>query len=208
MVYFSTAWEDKDDCILFPPGENVDVLGALVHFVDDAIGDSVSVLMCSSQGRGRSAVACVAYLMHRYSWGADKAKEYLLQRKPDVFINEGFMKQLYSVERKQLMERVKGGDEATKRLILTRMRDWDTRYIEELKKEAPRGSALEERLDEEMLLVSLYLFTERFTHAFNDILHVSYDDMRRSILSETVEAFLGLSPKTQQRCIWSRRAIP
>ena len=153
IVYFSLAWEDSDDCVLYPADQDIDVTGAMVDFIDRAMVDGVSVLISSVQGRGRSAAACVTYLMYRYAWGFDKAHNYLLQRKPDVCINGSFVQQLFSLERKQLMERVKDCDEKGKKLILTRMRDWDVGYIKEMKKDVQRGSPLEELLDEEMLLV-------------------------------------------------------
>ena len=59
---------------------------------------------------------------------------------------QGFARKLFCRE-------VKHCDEKGKKLMLTRMRDWDVGYIKEMKKDVQRGSPLEELLDEEMLLV-------------------------------------------------------
>ena len=125
----------------------------IIDFIDDALDNGLSVLLASARGKCRSAAACVAYIMSRYSWGFDKSHQYLRSKKPDIDINESFVRQLISLERKQLMKRVAKRDESYRNVDLMRMKDWNTSYISKMKLLVSEGSTEYENLDEELLLV-------------------------------------------------------
>ena len=118
--------------------------------------NGISVLIFSAKGKGRSAAACCAYLMTKFNWGFEKSYMYLQSKKADIALNHGFVQQLYSLERRQLLRRCNRNINHQSKIDLIRMKDWDTSYISLLREKVIPNSPLEALLDEELMLVISY----------------------------------------------------
>lgn len=160
LVYLTLRWEDQDgfdlssNCVPASSSSSssssvrtVETIAMrITEFVDTAIRDGSSVLIFSSQGRGRSAVAICMYLMIRYCWGFDKSVAFVRSRKTDVVVNSGFTAQLYTLERRLLIRRVQQEGEGC--FDMRRVKDWDLSVC------LSDNSSDKELLNEEILLVN------------------------------------------------------
>jgi protein-tyrosine phosphatase len=56
------------------------------------------------KGRSRSAAFVVAYIMYKMKYSLDEAIEFVIQRRPQVYPNGGFIDQLRDYERELKQE--------------------------------------------------------------------------------------------------------
>lgn len=98
LVYLSLNWQDHNDFVLFD--QSLSAVVDIVSFVDDSLRHGQSVLLFSTRGVGRCAVAACVYLMYKYRWGFEKSYDYIVSKKPDVDINRGFVHQLFLLDKK------------------------------------------------------------------------------------------------------------
>jgi protein-tyrosine phosphatase len=64
LVYLSLNWQDHNDFVLFD--QSFSSVIDIVSFVDDSLKHGQSVLLFSTRGVGRCAVAACVYLMYKY----------------------------------------------------------------------------------------------------------------------------------------------
>ncbi len=113
LVYLTYSWEDRptyrifsdkesdwDGSQLFPPP-----LGEIINFIDGSLKYGISVLLFSTKGTGRCALAACAYLMCKYNWGYNKAIEFIVCKKKDISLNKGFVQQLQALDKYLLTQR-------------------------------------------------------------------------------------------------------
>ena len=98
LVYFSLNWQDHPDFVLFD--QSLSTVVEIVSFVDTSLKYGQSVLLFSTRGVGRCAVAACVYLMYKYRWGFEKSYDYIISKKPDIDINRGFVHQLFMLDKK------------------------------------------------------------------------------------------------------------
>ena len=135
FVYDNYNWEDQPEYLVFPAMEKDRALQNLVEFIDVSLKKGESVLVFSLRGTSRSVFAACAYLMYKYNWGFEKSYDFLLSKKSDIHINQGFVQQLFCLERKlyarrQLVDPVllQVDTDLVKKEILRR-REWDSVYL-------------------------------------------------------------------------------
>jgi protein-tyrosine phosphatase len=135
FVYDNYNWEDQPEYLVFPAMEKDRALQNLVEFIDVSLKKGESVLVFSLRGTSRSVFAACAYLMYKYNWGFEKSYDFLLSKKSDIHINQGFVQQLFCLERKlyarrQLIDPVllQVDTDLVKKEILRR-REWDSVYL-------------------------------------------------------------------------------
>lgn len=113
LVYLTYYWEDDPDFRIFPdnfddpPRRYLDQVGEIVQFIDGSLQHGISVLLFSTKGKCRCAVAACAYLMYKYKWGFQKAFDLVQAKKPDISFNKGIMDQMSALCRDFMIERKK-----------------------------------------------------------------------------------------------------
>ena len=135
FVYDNYNWEDQPEYLVFPAMEKDRALQNLVEFIDVSLKKGESVLVFSLRGTSRSVFAACAYLMYKYNWGFEKSYDFLLSKKSDIHINQGFVQQLFCLERKLFARRqitdpalLQVDTDLVKKEILRR-REWDPVYL-------------------------------------------------------------------------------
>lgn len=98
LVYLSLNWQDHNDFVLFD--QSLSAVVDIVTFVDESLRHGQSLLLFSTRGVGRCAVAACVYLMYKYRWGFEKSYDYIVSKKPDIDINRGFVHQLFLLDKK------------------------------------------------------------------------------------------------------------
>lgn len=86
-----------------PDVETADIsqhLQAAYEFIEAARERGYAVLVHCGAGVSRSATVCMMYLMRRFGWNAQKAKEYCTERRSLVCPNDGFWRTLCALEAK------------------------------------------------------------------------------------------------------------
>jgi len=106
LVYLTYFWEDRPDYKIFNTHED-SMLKDIVEFIDVSISHGISVLLFSSHGTGRCAIAACIYLMMKYRWGFEKTYDYVYSKKPDINLNKGFIQQMFALDMKLLSARQK-----------------------------------------------------------------------------------------------------
>ena len=167
LVYLTFLWEDHPDFRLF--GKRVkgkdlfpQPLDEIVEFIDGSLRHGISVLLFSAKGQSRCVAAACAYLMCRYKWGFEKAYDLVLSRKPDAAPNEGFTRQLFSLDKTLLLNsgalrlntpgsdtthaHLEGYTLTLSAMELLQWRKWDTAYLSHLQQ-----SRLDEKSDEKAI---------------------------------------------------------
>ena len=137
FVYQTFCWEDRPDFPVFPDMEK-DIMD-IVEFIDISLRRGLSVLVYSLRGVSRSAMAMCAYLMCKFHWGFEKSYDFVYSKKSDLQINQGFVQQLFALEKRLFARRQKilkstetaTGESDSEALILEKMRrkEWDPKYI-------------------------------------------------------------------------------
>ena len=95
------------------------VLNDIVDFVNHALEKASSVLIHCYDGLSISPAVVIAYMMNEYSWGVDKAYEFLLQKRPDIQLEQEYIDQLYALEQ-QIIDRTDDTGEARRK-----RNEWD-----------------------------------------------------------------------------------
>lgn len=133
IVYLTLNWEDKPDFILFPERERSDILDDLCDFIDGSLYHGISVLLFSTRGTGRCAVAACAYLMCKYCWSFEKAFEYVQCKKPDIELSRGFVIQMRALDKHLQKLRLRAFPQLATmdHLLHARLNDWNTSYLED-----------------------------------------------------------------------------
>lgn len=73
------------------PSADISVhFNAVYEHIEAARDRDVAVLVHCGAGVSRSATLCVAYLMRRFSWGAVRARNHVLEKRKKISVNEGF----------------------------------------------------------------------------------------------------------------------
>lgn len=136
FVYQTFCWDDQTDFLVFPAMEKDKALLEMVEFIDTSLRKGLSVLVFSFRGRSRNAFAICAFLMYKYNWGFEKSFDFILSKKSDLQINQGFVQQLFALEKRLSSKRQKllrTNDElnepegpARERL---RRKEWDPAYL-------------------------------------------------------------------------------
>lgn len=135
FVYDNYNWEDQPEYLVFPAMEKDRALQNLVEFIDVSLKKGESVLVFSLRGTSRSVFAACAYLMYKYNWGFEKSYDFLLSKKSDIHINQGFVQQLFCLERKLYARRqitdpaLLQVDTDLVRKEILRRREWDPVYL-------------------------------------------------------------------------------
>lgn len=106
LVYLTYFWEDRPDYKILNTHED-SMLKDIVEFIDVSISHGISVLLFSSHGTGRCAIAACIYLMMKYRWGFEKTYDYVYSKKPDINLNKGFIQQMFALDMKLLSARQK-----------------------------------------------------------------------------------------------------
>jgi len=137
FVYQTFCWEDRPDFTIFPDMEK-DIMD-IVEFIDISLRRGLSVLVYSLRGVSRSAMAMCAYLMCKFHWGFEKSYDFVYSKKSDLQINQGFVQQLFAMEKRLFARRQKilkstetsTGETDSEALIMEKMRrkEWDPKYI-------------------------------------------------------------------------------
>ena len=137
FVYQTFCWEDRPDFPVFPDMEK-DIMD-IVEFIDISLRRGLSVLVYSLRGVSRSAMAMCAYLMCKFHWGFEKSYDFVYSKKSDLQINQGFVQQLFAMEKRLFARRQKilkstetaTGESDSEALIMEKMRrkEWDPKYI-------------------------------------------------------------------------------
>ena len=60
--------------------------------------ESAAVLVHCGAGVSRSATLCIAYLMRKFNWPAERARAHCIQRRSIVMPNDGFWRSLCAFE--------------------------------------------------------------------------------------------------------------
>jgi Dual specificity phosphatase, catalytic domain len=107
FVYKTYYWEDESDFLVFPAMERDKALLDMVEFVDASLRKGLSVLIFSDRGMSRNAFAACAFLMFKYHWGFEKSYDFIISKKRDIQINQGFVQQLFSLEKRLVTSRRK-----------------------------------------------------------------------------------------------------
>ena len=107
FVYKTYYWEDESDFLVFPAMERDKALLDMVEFIDASIRKGLSVLIFSNRGMSRNAFAVCAFLMYKYHWGFEKSYDFVISKKRDIQINQGFVQQLFSLEKRLVSGRRK-----------------------------------------------------------------------------------------------------
>ena len=95
------------------------VLNDIVDFIDHALGKASSVLVHCYDGLSISPAFVIAYMMNKYSWGLDKAYEFLLQKRPEIQLEQEYIDQLYALEQ-QIVDRTNDTNQTRRR-----RNEWD-----------------------------------------------------------------------------------
>ena len=137
FVYQTFCWEDRPDFVVFPDLEK-DIMD-IVEFIDISLRRGLSVLVYSLRGVSRSAMVMCAYLMCKFHWGFEKSYDFVYSKKSDLQINQGFVQQLFALEKRLFARRQKilkstetaTGESDSEALVLEKMRrkEWDPKYI-------------------------------------------------------------------------------
>lgn len=101
LVYMSFHWLDEPsfELGLLPQKGLKSFVEDIVNFIDVSIEHGISVLLFSKEGKCRCAVAAIIYLMTKYCWGLEKTLEFVHSKKPDIYINPGFLHQLFEYDK-------------------------------------------------------------------------------------------------------------
>ena len=75
-------------------------------------------------------VALCAYFMVKYSWGFDKAYDYLCSKRPSIDVKDGFILQLLNLETR-IKEKNAGLKNGTDVVALSRFLDWNPTYLQQ-----------------------------------------------------------------------------
>jgi protein-tyrosine phosphatase len=140
FVYETYNWEDQPDYLVFPGMERDRALQDLIEFIDVSIRRGLSVLVFSLRGVSRNVFAVCAYLMYKYHWGFEKSYDFVLSKKSDIQINQGFVQQLFALEKRLHIQRQKllqmthptleQNDMEFIRKENLRKKEWDPAYLQ------------------------------------------------------------------------------
>lgn len=132
--YLTFSWEDDPSYRLFDGHDTGRCVVAeqICAFIDEALIAGESVLIHSLRGTGRAVACALAYLMHKYEWGLDKALAFIRGKRADAAPNPGFLKQLASLDRRlqrMRMRKIERLPQKRRRKALedaqTRLNEWD-----------------------------------------------------------------------------------
>ena len=140
FAYDTYNWEDQPDYVVFPAMERDHALRELIEFIDGSLRKGMSVLVFSLRGVSRNVFAACAYLMYKYSWGFEKSYDFVLSKKSDVQVNQGFVQQLFALEKRLQIKRhkylqssttdVQQRDAEFVKREQMRKKDWDPIYLQ------------------------------------------------------------------------------
>lgn len=89
-----------------PPYKLFDLDGSdfqhMIEFINQALDQSISVLVHCYDGQAISPAVIMAYMMVQYTWSVDKTYEFLLSKHPDVKLHQAYVDQLYALELQML----------------------------------------------------------------------------------------------------------
>lgn len=178
FVYKTYYWEDESDFFVFPAMEKDKALLDMVGFIDISLRRGLSVLIFSERGMSRCAFGVCAFLMFKYHWGFEKSYDFVLSKKKDIQLNQGFIQQLFTLEKRLIAKRKKemipvDSLPDSEMLIRERLRtkEWDASYLDRKNSAVLKGAKnnkernLVKRTDElsddevedELLLINSYL---------------------------------------------------
>lgn len=148
FVYQTFCWEDQSDFLVFPAMEKDKALLDMVEFIDISLRKGLSVLVFSLRGMSRNAFAICAFLMFKYNWGFEKSFDFILSKKSDLQINQGFVQQLFALEKRLSNKRLKllrlndqlAEPEGPVRERLRR-KEWDPVYLASTQSQLPSNSS-------------------------------------------------------------------
>ena len=136
FVYKTYFWEDESNFLVFPAMEKDKALLEMVDFIDSSLRKGLSVLLFSDRGVSRNAYGVCAFLMFKYHWGFEKSYDFVVSKKKDIQINQGFIQQLFTLEKRLTAKRKKefqgsGSSTDSELLIKERLRrkEWDPSYL-------------------------------------------------------------------------------
>ena len=144
FVYQTFCWEDRPDFLVFPDMERDQALLDVVEFIDVSLRRGLSVLVFSVRGVSRSALVVCAYLMCKFHWGFEKAYDFVYTKKADLQLNQGFVQQLFTLEKRLAARRQKAlkqqqlqqqgivepeGEADVALREKMRRKEWDNKYI-------------------------------------------------------------------------------
>jgi len=96
IKYLTFNWLDNNQQILF---DTKDITtNECYNFIEEALQNTESILVCSVRGQNRACSVIAAFLMRRYRWTLMKALEFLNYRRPDLEIRPSFIQQLAAYE--------------------------------------------------------------------------------------------------------------
>ena len=70
----------------------------IYNFIEEAVKNFKSCLVVSVDNKCKTVMIATIYLMYKYKWSLQRTFEFLNDRKPDIEMTKGLMKQLQKVE--------------------------------------------------------------------------------------------------------------
>lgn len=178
FVYKTYYWEDDSDFLVFPAMEKDKALLDMVSFIDISLRRGLSVLIFSERGMSRCAFGVCAFLMFKYHWGFEKSYDFIVSKKRDVQFNQGFIQQLFTLEKRLIAKRKREmipidslpDSEMLMRERL-RTREWDASYLDRKNTAVSKGAKSkkeknivkrtdelsDDEVEDELLLINSYL---------------------------------------------------
>lgn len=90
------------------------MLNEIIDFIDRALDRCSAVMIHCTDGYSISPCVSMAYIMNKYSWGVDKSYEFMLQKRPDIQLQQEYIDQLYALEQ-QIVDRTGDSEKAVRR---------------------------------------------------------------------------------------------
>ena len=110
--YLTLNWEENGTSTLFDP--NGVLIKQINFFIDQALSKGECILIHSVDGRSRSVVCALAYLMFHYWWSLEKAWEYIGAKKYDLQPKGPYIQQLHLLDKRLRITRSQSSPEELK----------------------------------------------------------------------------------------------
>lgn len=117
-----STWEEHKIPLL----EELSAVKTIYNFIEEAVKRFKSCLVVSVDNKCKTVMIATVYLMYKYKWSLHKTFEFLNDRKPDIEMTKGLVKQLQKVE--SMIQKEMNHDPVLRRMTLRQ--DWHIGPIE------------------------------------------------------------------------------